>query len=169
MLSIAWCNSEPRTFSPPAGCLRHGAVSSCLRAMRRAWQRRTTHAYLPVYAFRAFNHLSFQAWTDHVPLCAQVDERHACKKFACAFQACLKQQGFQNMDRCQREIDDLRACCREFNDISVHCAFPEIGIGHGRLPADEAGRPAAALLLTRTSSACVREAAVCSLRRPANR
>ena len=60
-----------------------------------------------------------------------MDERHACKKFACAFQACLKQQGFQNMDRCQREIDDLRACCREFNDISVHCAFPEIGIGTG--------------------------------------
>jgi hypothetical protein len=69
-----------------------------------------------------------------------VDERHACKKFACAFQSCLKQQGFQNMDRCQREIDDLRACCREFNGVSVHCAFPEIGIGTD----DYTAKPAAA-------------------------
>ncbi len=69
-----------------------------------------------------------------------MDERHACKKFACAFQSCLKQQGFQNMDRCQREIDDLRACCREFNGVSVHCAFPEIGIGTD----DYTAKPAAA-------------------------
>ena len=59
----------------------------------------------------------------------QVDEKHACKKFACAFQACLKQHGFQNMHMCQREIDDLKRCCERYNGISVHCSFPEIGLG----------------------------------------
>ena len=57
----------------------------------------------------------------------QVDEKHACKKFACAFQACLKQHGFQNMYKCQREIDDLRRCCAEYNGISVHCSFAHYG------------------------------------------
>ena len=59
----------------------------------------------------------------------QVDERHACKKFACAFQSCLKQHGFQNMHQCQREINDMRRCCAEFNGISVHCSFADYGIG----------------------------------------
>ena len=62
-------------------------------------------------------------------LLRQVDEKHACRKFACKFQACLKQHGFQNMDKCQREIDDMRRCCAEYNGISVHCSFADYGTG----------------------------------------
>jgi hypothetical protein len=56
----------------------------------------------------------------------QVDETHACRKFACQFQSCLKKEGFQNMDRCSREVKALKDCCRKFNEVSVHCAFPEL-------------------------------------------
>lgn len=63
------------------------------------------------------------------PVHWQVDETHACKKFACQFQSCLKQHGFQNMYMCQTEIDNLRQCCEKYNGISVHCSFADYGIG----------------------------------------
>lgn len=56
----------------------------------------------------------------------QVDETHACRKYACKFQACLKKVGFQNMDRCAAEVQELKKCCKKYNEVSVHCAFPEL-------------------------------------------
>jgi hypothetical protein len=49
----------------------------------------------------------------------------ACKKHACALQACLKKSQF-DVAQCEWAVEALRACCREPRARgSLHCAFDE--------------------------------------------
>ncbi|BDA51219.1 probable cx9C motif-containing protein 4, mitochondrial [Coccomyxa sp. Obi] len=46
----------------------------------------------------------------------------ACKKEACAIQACLSKKNY-NPDACTHQIENLKRCCEGVQGNSIHCAF----------------------------------------------
>ena len=45
-----------------------------------------------------------------------------CKKEACAIQACLKSNNYDN-EHCATELDQLKKCCEKAGDQPIHCAM----------------------------------------------